>query len=69
MTNWDDFFVNPFISMPKTDYVELVINLQGDKIITDMTIFSWSLELAHMTMTWIVYAYFQQAICFVSLSK
>ena len=41
-------FVNPIILMPKNDYVKLVIDARFLNSVTDLTIYSWPLELVQM---------------------
>ena len=44
-------FVNPIIPMPKNDYVKLVIDARYPNSVTDLTNYSWPLELVQMIMT------------------
>ena len=44
-------FVNPISLMPKNDYVKLVIDARYLNSVTDLTIYSWPLELVEMIMT------------------
>ena len=44
-------FVNPIILMPKSDYVELVIDARFLNSVTDLTNYSWPLEPVQMIMT------------------
>ena len=44
-------FVNPIFLMPKNDYVKLVINVRHLKSVSDLTTYSWPLELVRMIMT------------------
>ena len=45
------FFVNPKILKPKNDYVKLVIDARYLNSVTDLTNYSWPLELVQMIMT------------------
>ena len=44
-------FINPILLMPKNDYVKLVIDASCLISRTDLTIYSWPLELAQMIVT------------------
>ena len=44
-------FVNPIILMPKNDYVKLVIDARYLTSVTDLTNYSWPVELVQMIMT------------------
>ena len=44
-------FVNPIILMPKNDYVKLKIDARYLNSVTDLTNYSWPLELVQMIMT------------------
>ena len=44
-------FVNPIILMPKSDYVELVIDARFLNSVTDLSNYSWPLEPVKMIMT------------------
>ena len=44
-------FVDPIIRSPKNDYVKLVIDAGYLNSVTDLTNYSWPLELVQMTMT------------------
>ena len=44
-------FVNPIILMPKSDYVELVIDARFLSSVTDLTNYSWPLETVQIIMT------------------
>ena len=44
-------FVHPIILLPKADYVKLVIDAQKLNSITDLTNYSWPLELVQMIIT------------------
>ena len=51
-------FLNPIILLAKAIYVELVIDARYLNSITDLTNYSWPLELFQMIMTWINGKYF-----------
>ena len=55
MNSW---FVNPFIILPKKDYVKLVLDARYLNSITDTSNCSWPLELLQVLMTRINGSYF-----------
>ena len=44
-------FVNPIILLPKNDYVKIVIDARYLNSVTDLTNYSWPLELVQIIMT------------------